>query len=57
MLGDTSFTTELRKLIAECVAGELETYNEAFLGQANKSYCEWISNKDNWGGKNQHQIL
>ena len=57
MLGDTSCTSELRQLIAQCVAGDPETYNLAFLGRANKEYCDWIVNKNNWGGKHDSKSV
>ena len=50
MLGDTTCAAELRKLIAQCVSSDPRTYNAAFLGQDNSDYCNWILNKENWGG-------
>ena len=50
MLGDTSCTAELRKLIARCVSSDPQTYNNVFLGRANSDYCNWILDKENWGG-------
>lgn len=51
MLGDTSCTAELRKLIAQCVSSDPQTYNNVFLGRNNSDYCNWILDKENWGGK------
>ena len=50
MLGDTSCASELRKLIAKCVSSDPQTYNSVFLGQDNSDYCNWIVDKENWGG-------
>ena len=50
MVGDSSCSAELRKLIAQCVSNDPLTFNTAFLGQDNSDYCNWILNKDNWGG-------
>lgn len=50
MLGDTSCTAELRKLIAQCVSSDPQTYNNVFLGRDNSDYCNWILDKENWGG-------
>lgn len=50
MVGDSSWSAELRKLIAQCVSNDPLTFNTAFLGQDNSDYCNWILNKDNWGG-------
>ena len=50
MVGDSSCSAELRKLIAQRVSNDPLTFNTAFLGQDNSDYCNWILNKDNWGG-------
>ncbi|XP_020620581.1 ubiquitin thioesterase OTU1-like isoform X3 [Orbicella faveolata] len=57
MLGDTSCTAELRKLIARCVSSDPQTYNNVFLGRANSDYCNWILDKENWGGAIELSIL
>ncbi|XP_028405706.1 ubiquitin thioesterase OTU1-like [Dendronephthya gigantea] len=57
MLGNTSFSSELRKLIVETVSRDPVTFNEAFLGRSNKEYCEWISNPERWGGAIEISIL
>ena len=56
MLGDTSCTAELRKLIAQCVSTDPQTYNNVFLGRDNSDYCNWILDKENWGGNNNDHI-
>ncbi|XP_066027386.1 ubiquitin thioesterase OTU1 isoform X2 [Pocillopora verrucosa] len=57
MVGDSSCSAELRKLIAQCVSNDPLTFNTAFLGQDNSDYCNWILNKDNWGGAIELSIL
>lgn len=47
---DRRAATELRELIAGIVMSDPDTYSEAFLGQANESYCQFIMNPDRWGG-------
>ena len=50
MLGDTTCTAKLRKLIAQCVSSDQQTYNNVFLGRDNSDYCNWIRDSENWGG-------
>ena len=50
MLGDTSYASELRNLIAKSVSGDPQTYNPVFLGGSNSDYCNWILDKEHWGG-------
>ena len=50
MLGDTSYASQLRNLIAKCVSGDPQTYNPVFLGGSNLDYCNWILDKEHWGG-------
>ena len=50
MLGDTSYASELRNLIAKSVSGDPQTYNPVFLGGNNSDYCNWILDKEHWGG-------
>lgn len=50
MLGDTTCAAELRKLIARFVSSDPQAYNNVFLGQDNSDYCNWILDKENWGG-------
>ena len=47
---DRRAATELRELIAGIVMSDPDTYSEAFLGQANEAYCQFIMNPDRWGG-------
>lgn len=47
----------MRKIIAEAVATETETYSEAILGKPNKDYCNWILKPDSWGGAIELSIL
>ena len=56
MLGDMSCTAELRKLIAQCVSSDPQTYNNVFLGRNNSDYYNWILDKENWGGNNNDHI-
>ena len=50
LFGDTTCTVELRKLIAQCVSSDPQTYNNVFLGRDNSDYCNWILDKEKWGG-------
>ena len=50
MLGNTSYASELRNLIAQCVSGDPQTYNPVFLGGNNSDYCNWILDTEHWGG-------
>ena len=50
MLGNTSFSGELRNLVVQTVSNDRVTFNEAFLGRSNKDYCDWIGNPERWGG-------
>lgn len=51
VLGDTSFSAELRKLIVKTVSKDPVTFNEGFLGKPNEDYCKWISEPERWGGE------
>jgi len=57
MLGDTSYASELRNLIAKSVSGDPQTYNPVFLGGSNSDYCNWILDKEHWGGAIELSIL
>ena len=46
-----------RRVIAAEVAGDPETYSEAFLGRPNADYCRWILGSDHWGGAIELSIL
>ena len=52
-----SIGAALRQIIADTVAADRETYNEAFLGKPNREYCTWILNEDHWGGGIELSIL
>nr|ALS04496.1 ubiquitin thioesterase OTU1 [Acartia pacifica] len=54
---DSANVQFMREIIATTVAGDPVTYNEAFLGKPNHSYCSWILTKDAWGGAIEVQIL
>ncbi|XP_013400633.1 ubiquitin thioesterase OTU1 [Lingula anatina] len=40
----------MRQKIAKAVSDDPVTYNEAFLGRKNDSYCAYILSDDTWGG-------
>ncbi|XP_070601673.1 ubiquitin thioesterase OTU1 isoform X2 [Erythrolamprus reginae] len=48
---------EMRNLIAQIVASDLESYSEAVLGKSNQEYCDWIRREDTWGGAIEVSIL
>ncbi|KAF6257886.1 hypothetical protein COO60DRAFT_1175084 [Scenedesmus sp. NREL 46B-D3] len=54
---DRGRAAALRQVIAGVVAADPETYNDGFLGKSNEEYCQWISNKKNWGGGIELAIL
>jgi len=47
----------LRKLCADKILSDPDTYNEAVLGRPNAEYATWIQNHFNWGGENEIGIL
>lgn len=47
----------LRRVVAEAVAREADTFNEAFLGKPPKEYIEWITRPNTWGGQVELYIL
>lgn len=47
----------MRQVIAQHVAGDKETYNQAMLSRPNLEYCEWILRLDSWGGAIEVSIL
>ncbi|RWS03731.1 ubiquitin thioesterase OTU1-like protein, partial [Dinothrombium tinctorium] len=49
--------SEMRQIIADTVAADRDTYNEAFLGKPNREYCTWILNEEHWGGAIEISIL
>lgn len=54
---DDQIGKQLRKVIADTVASDKEKYDEAFLGQPNTDYCQWILDDNNWGGAIELSIL
>ncbi|KAL4226742.1 aminotransferase [Mactra antiquata] len=54
---DLSVNSQMRELIAGIVMSDPNTYNEAFLGKSNSSYCKWIMKNDSWGGAIEISIL
>lgn len=54
---DPNCSTFMRDIIAQHVASDLETYNEAFLGKPNAEYVDWIRHPDSWGGAIEVSIL
>lgn len=54
---DLTVAQQMRELIAGIVMSDPDTYNEAFLGKNNASYCKWIMNRESWGGAIEISIL
>lgn len=54
---DPAAGAALRQVIADTVAADRHTYNEAFLGRPNREYCTWILNEEHWGGAIELSIL
>lgn len=54
---DLSVTKNMRKIIADFVNADHDTYCDAFLGKSNKEYCNWILRDDSWGGAIELSIL
>lgn len=49
--------SQLRKIIADAVASDQDTYSEAFLGKTNVEYQRWILDPLRWGGAIELSIL
>jgi ubiquitin thioesterase OTU1 len=47
----------LRELIAIEIQSNPDTYNEAVLEKTPEEYCQWICNKETWGGYIEVSIL
>lgn len=47
----------LREIIVSEIMSNPEDYNSAILGKDPKDYCQWISNKETWGGGIELSIL
>ncbi|KAK6631621.1 hypothetical protein RUM44_006150 [Polyplax serrata] len=54
---DTLCGSYMRKIIADHVAQDTDTYSEAILGKPPKAYCDWIQKSDSWGGAIELSIL
>ncbi|KAJ6622856.1 Ubiquitin thioesterase OTU1 [Pseudolycoriella hygida] len=54
---DTECHTMMRQIIAQHVANDKESYNEAILGKPNQDYCTWIQKPETWGGAIEVSIL
>lgn len=54
---DTTVGPNMRQIIAEVVAKDIETYSEAILGKPNSEYCQWILKSDSWGGAIELAVL
>ncbi|KAG4076631.1 hypothetical protein HA402_001918 [Bradysia odoriphaga] len=54
---DTSCHPMMREIIAQHVANDKESYNEAILGKPNDEYCAWIQKPETWGGAIEVSIL
>ena len=50
-------TNVYRKLIADTIDEDAETYTEAFLGKPPSEYKQWIQNVEKWGGEIEMSIL
>ena len=54
---DESIGRSMRRIIADTVSSDPETFNEAILGRSNEDYCRWIQNENHWGGAIELAIL
>lgn len=54
---DDQIGKSMRKIIAETVASDKLRFDDAFLGQSNTDYCNWILDDNNWGGAIELSIL
>ena len=54
---DESIGSSMRKIIADTVSSDPETFNEGILGRTPEDYCKWILDKNNWGGAIELAIL
>lgn len=50
-------STELRELSANLILSDPTSYTEAVLGMPPIKYCQWISDKDRWGGGIELAVL
>uniref|UniRef100_A0A0V0GB56 Ubiquitin thioesterase OTU n=1 Tax=Triatoma dimidiata TaxID=72491 RepID=A0A0V0GB56_TRIDM len=54
---DATCGTYMRKIIADELANEEDTYCEAILGRPNAEYRDWIKKPDSWGGAVEIAVL
>lgn len=50
-------SSHMRQLVADCIANQPDTYNDAILGRPVKEYCDWIRNTTSWGGAIELAVL
>lgn len=48
---------KMRKIVADTVSADPRKWNTNVLGQHPSAYCQWIMNKDVWGGAIELQIF
>ena len=48
---------QLRRVVADAVAADPDTFNDAFLGRPNAEYRDWVLERDSWGGAIELSIL
>ncbi|XP_001971965.3 ubiquitin thioesterase OTU1 [Drosophila erecta] len=54
---DNEGSEMMRHIIAQEVAADPQSYNDAVLGKSNAEYCAWIQKADSWGGAIEVSIL
>ncbi|KAH8349893.1 hypothetical protein KR084_008654 [Drosophila pseudotakahashii] len=54
---DNEGSEMMRHIIAQEVAADTQSYNDAVLGKSNAEYCSWIQKADSWGGAIEVSIL
>ncbi|XP_017042514.1 ubiquitin thioesterase OTU1 [Drosophila ficusphila] len=54
---DNEGSEMMRHIIAQEVAADPQSYNDAVLGKSNADYCAWIQKADSWGGAIEVSIL
>lgn len=45
-----SVSSKLRRVVADAIAADPVTFNEAFLEKDNAAYQQWILSPQKWGG-------
>jgi ubiquitin thioesterase OTU1 len=48
---------ELRKIVADSILDDEETFSEIMLGRPPKEYAEWILKPNSWGGQTELYVL